>query len=486
MGENSRDPLLAMEPQYATSMINIFPKGNYGEVRRGYRVHSSGMGSGAVATLAQHVSLTGSRKLIAAANGNIYNATTYNGTASSLGSGYASNYWQTVNYLANLILVNGADQPKKYDGTSLTDAVYTGIADDSKLVDVCVFKERLFFIEKDTTNFWYGAAGTITGALTAFEVGDYLNHGGYLQSISSWTSNTGSGMQDMLVLVSSEGEILTYSGIDPATDFELVGRYKVPTPHGRRCTQNVGADLFILHQQGITSISQLVGGIDVSAGFKQFTNTIAPTFAAASQSFGNNRNWEVFFYPRGQWGMVNVPASSVSSYQFVMNTETGAWCQFRSVPSITWCLFNDLPYFGGPDGKVYQADVTNSDNSSAINAFVRFAFNFFGDKTRTKLFHLASAQIIGSSNARLSFGIDVDGSSDITTDTIEITTGQGSEWDESDWDVTSWGQEFVYSTQWEGIYGNGRAAALKISGKFKDVAIKFSSAQVQFEVGGYL
>lgn len=487
LGENSRDPLLAMADKYAVSMNNFFPKGTYGELRRGYRSHSTSLGTGAVETIAAYYSAGGTEKLIGCANNSIYDATTFGAAATSKASGFTSNRWQTVNYLDKLILVNGVDQPQQYDGSTVSNAAYTGIADDNKLVDVCVYKERLFFVEKDSASIWYLPVGTVTGALTQFPVKDFMRGGGYIQAISTWTANTGAGLSDLLVVITSEGEILTYTGTDPATDFSLDGRYMIPKPHGRRCKRNIGADLFILHQQGITSLGQLISGVDVATGFTQFTNAIAPTFTSASDLYGSNTGWDIFFYPRGQWALINVPIASNSvSKQFILNTETKAWCQFTGINSLCWCLFQEKAYFGGADGTIYQADITGSDNGSAINASVKFAFNFFNDSSSTKLFHMARADIAGSNDANLLFAMDVDGQSTMSTDSIDITEQEGSEWDTSPWDSTPWGQESFYSTNIEGLQAEGKAGALKISGKFRNVAIKIMGAQVYFEKGGYI
>jgi hypothetical protein len=445
------------------------------------------LGSGAVETLAAYTSVTGSKKLLGCANSRIYDATTYDAAATSLASGFTSNRWQTATYLGIMILVNGVDQPQQYNGTAVSAANYTVIADDAVLVDVCTFKERLYFVAKDTTSFWYGATGTVTGALTQFEIGDFLTLGGYIQAIASWTTNSGSGMQDLLVLISSEGEVLTYSGTDPGTDFALEGRYYLPRPHGRRCKRNIGADLFILHQQGVTSISQLISGIEVATGYAQFTDAIAPTFASASSLYGDNVGWEIFFYPRGQWGVVNIPTSSqAQAKQYVINTKSGAWCQFQGLDALCWCLYDSKPYFGGADGKVYQADITNSDNSTVINANVKYSFNYFGVRDRKKLFNMAAAQVITSGNTKFFFNVDVDGQNQILADTVEVSSPTGSAWDTSSWDTTDWGEERGYLTNWEGLTGYGRAAALRVSGRFLNTSVQLSSAQIVFELGGYL
>jgi hypothetical protein len=487
-GENSRDPILEMDQRYAINLTNIFPEGSYGELRKGYRVHSSGMGSGAVPFLYEYALQTGARRLVAGANGQLYNASILSGSATSLGSGFSSNLWQACTYLNKAIFVNGVDQPQQYDGTTLSAANYTGIADDAKLMDVCVYKERLYFIDKDNQSFWYGATGTVTGALTEFEVGDFLTKGGFLQKIASWTTNTGSGMQDLLVLVSSEGEILTYSGTDPATDFAIEGRFFIPRPVGlRKCAKNIGADLFILHMEGVTSLGSLIQGLDASTAYTQFTDLIAPTYVKATQQYGSNTGWDFAFYPAANWAIINVPTSSDSNfYQHIMNTKTGAWCRFQGIRAVSWCTYNNLIYFGGTDGKVYQANYGANDNDQPIEAKIKFPFNYFNVRDRIKLFHTASAQIMSSSDVSFNFSMDVDGQDSTIDGTSTVSGAMGSSWDTSDWDTSSWADEEVYSTTWEGLYGLGRSGALKISGKFSNIRLRFSSAQVIYEIGGYL
>ena len=68
-GWNTRDPLEDMDPQYAVELVNVFPRARDGALRRGFAVHSTGMGSGAVPTLIEYAGETGTRQLIAAANG---------------------------------------------------------------------------------------------------------------------------------------------------------------------------------------------------------------------------------------------------------------------------------------------------------------------------------------------------------------------------------------------------------------------------------
>lgn len=484
-GWNTRDAAAAMEPLYALILDNVFPRGNDGRLRRGCQIHASGLG-GTIGSILEFPLANGSNQLIAAADGKVWNATTFGAAPTSLGTGFNSNRWEHSIYASTLILVNGVDQPQQYDGTTLSAAAYTGIADDAVLCDVVVFKERLYFLELDSTSFWYGSTGAVTGALTEFDVGDFLSLGGYLQAIASWTTNTGLGLQDLLVLVSSEGEILTYSGTDPATDFAMTGRYVVPKPHGRRCVKNLGADCFILHQEGVTALSQLIEGIVVAGGYTQFNDAIAPTFRTASQMYGDNTGWELQFVPELSWSLINVPTSSASSIQYVMNSRTGAWCRFTGMSATCWALLEGQPFFGAPDGNIYQADYGESDNGAVINWEVKWAFNYFGDFTRRKLFTLASAQIVGSQGIEFLFNIDTDFQQRTITDTVEVLEGGGSEWDEDDWDVADWADDTAFSGEWRGINGIGRAGALRMKGSFANVSMAISGAQIIYETAGYL
>ena len=486
-GENSRDPILEMDPRYAISLVNVFPQGSYGELRKGYREHSTGLGTGAVQFLYEFSLQAGTRQLIAGANGNLYNASAVGVAATSIKSGLTSNWWEATTYLNTAIFVNGADQPLQYDGTTVSNAAYTGIADNANLYDVCVYKERLYFIDKNNQSFWYGATGTLTGALTEFEVGDFLVKGGYLQAISSWTTNTGSGMQDLLVLISSEGEILTYSGTDPATDFALEGRFFIPRPIGqRRCAKNIGADLFILHREGVTSLGSLMQGVDASGAYTQFNDLIAPTYSRATQQYGDNTGWELCFYPSANWALINVPTSSdTNAYQHVMNTKTNAWCRFTGMRAVTWVEYNNSIYFGGVDGKVYQANYGGNDNELPITVKIKFPFNYFNIRDKIKLFHTASLQIMSSSDISFNLSMDVDGQDGAVDGSATVSTGDASEWDTSDWDTTDWGAEDQYFTNWEGLYGIGRSGALKISASFNNIRLRFSSAQVIYEIGGF-
>src|SRR5690606_28396312 len=86
-----------------------------------------------------------------------------------------------------------------------------------KLVFVTVWKNRIWFIEKDSTNAWYTTSGTFQGALTKFNFGNKFRYGGILTALYDWTLDSGTGADDLLVSVSSAGDVVVYSGTDPSS-----------------------------------------------------------------------------------------------------------------------------------------------------------------------------------------------------------------------------------------------------------------------------
>lgn len=493
-GWNGRDSLDAMEEGYAVRLCNIFPETNYVSLRKGFRVHATGMGTGAVQTLAELVTEAGTRKLVACANGNIYDASTYNAAATSLDSGFTSNKWQTANFRNKLILVNGADQPQQYDGSAVSDAAYTGIADDANLISVEVYKSRLYFVQKDTASVWYGGVDAITGGLTEFDVGSLLRLGGYVMYAGSWSNDSGAGMQDLFVIVSSMGETLIYNGTYPGEDgttagaeaWQLVGRYFLPVPLGRRAFMNLAGDLVILTDQGAVSLAAVFAqGKDEI--YRMVTDLIADPYQDGARAYAANFGWCGLSYPRGHMAIINVPTvADGNADQWVMNTLSGAWTKFQNIKASSWTTYSDKPYFGGMDGKVYEFDIGADDGGDVIDFEIKTAFNYFGDRRSEKRFLMARPLFIGDTAMRFLMNVDCDFEDRTITDTITTTGVSGAEWDVADWDSSSWDGGATYRADWYDLSGHGRCAALRIKGSSTNALFNLSAINVTFEIGGLM
>ena len=75
----------------------------------------------------------------------------------------------------------------------------------SSLSQVAVFKNRLFFLAKDSSKLWYGELNAITGTLSDIDLGLVNEMGGNCIAIGSLTLDTGVGVDDLLAVFMSRG-----------------------------------------------------------------------------------------------------------------------------------------------------------------------------------------------------------------------------------------------------------------------------------------
>lgn len=390
-GWNTRDALDVMRPEDAVTLENWFPDEGKVVLRGGYAQHATGVGSGDVETVAEFHSGS-TRKLIAAGGGSIYDATS-SGAASSLASSFSENRWQWVNFDAKMGLVNGTDAPQEYDGSTVGAMTISGTGlTVANIIGIMAHKSRTYFFMDDSQDFWYSAVNTLGGACTKFPLSRVGTFGGKLVCMGSWNTRGGASdwagggtSEDLAVFVMSSGEVIMYRGSDPgdATDWILVGVYQISAPLDVRGIVRRGSDLVIATREGAVSMADVVRqGLQSTEG--AISDKIRPTFKQSVVDYGANSGWQLHMHPAGKYLLANIPISSTEFEQYVMNAETGAWCNFTGMNAPAWGNYNDEIYFGGTDGKVYKADTGNEDAGSSIQGDAETAYSYFGSRGTIK------------------------------------------------------------------------------------------------------
>jgi hypothetical protein len=142
-----------------------------------------------------------------------------------------------------LFAVNGVDSAKTFDGATWAVPAIT-VATSANWNYIALHKRRIWAVEKNTMNLWYLAVDSIAGAATQFPVGALFKKGGHVVAIGSWTIDNGSGVDDLLAIATSAGEIAIYQGTDPASvaTWDLVGVYTVGRPVGDKPFLDYGGD----------------------------------------------------------------------------------------------------------------------------------------------------------------------------------------------------------------------------------------------------
>ena len=114
-----------------------------------------------------------------------------------------------------LIVVNDAgDLPLRFDGTTWTTLTparsparwaQPSLAGEN-LVYVCKYRNRLFFIERNSMNAWYLGINAIGGVLEMIPLSGAASKGGKLLFCAVWSLDAGDGIDDKLVFCTDLGE----------------------------------------------------------------------------------------------------------------------------------------------------------------------------------------------------------------------------------------------------------------------------------------
>lgn len=493
-GWNRRDAIPLMDSKDAIRLDNWIPDTNSVHLRSGYATHAAIAATAtAVETLIPyHSTNTATAKLFAAIPTAIYDVTAA-ATASSTAvaqSSLTNGRWQ-YDQMTNtsgtyLMLANGADAPRLFDGTTWTTASVTATGlTTSNIISIHNHMNRLWLIEESQLRVWYLATSAIAGIPTPFALP--FTMGGKLLAMGSWTRDGGSGPDDFAVFVTSRGEVLVYAGTDPSssTTSALVGRFHIPEPVGRRCLINAGSDLGILTSQGLVPLSQILGMTTGAASRASFTDKISGQFRDQYQTSGTAFGWQCIEYPKQNLLIINVPISERSTqHQYVMNINTGAWCRFTNINAGCWALKGDELYFGGNDAVVRKFDTGQLDGSSNITGTLQSAYGTFGS-VQTKRFTMGRPLFLAPSgyNPPVTIQTDYD-ESEPSVSVVAVAAG-GTQWDAAQWDSFQWAGGAVPSLGWQGVTGQGRAASIAFGVSSRE-ALTYNGADIGFEKGTYL
>lgn len=459
-GWNARDSLDEMEDTDAIVLDNWFPGFGSCQIRRGSASYATGLG-GTVGFLAEF-NAGSSRKFIAGANGRIWDISVA-GAGVSLAMGFASNNWEWAQFDdsaggARIGLVNGSDAPQIYNGAVIAAMTISGVGlTPANLNGIHIYKNRSYFWDSRTQEFWYSATNALGGALTKFPLGRVQGTGGNITAIGTWSQDAGDGLADLLVFVLSSGDILVYqSDGDPgATTFSLVGRYATGAPITKRGVKKIGADLLMVTKAGYLSLTDIVAQGRVAENRRSISSKIRSAAITAAQNFGANTGYELFHYPRGNMLLVNIPTGADTSFQHVMNTETLSWCRFTGMNARCFGLYNDLSYFGTPSGTVLQADTGTTDSGAGILADGQTSWNYLSERRRTKRVSGTRAVLRATGNVSYQIGAAMDFQNITMQPSQSIGFGEGAFWDEPFWDDPFWADEYVTSWAWSSMNASG-------------------------------
>jgi hypothetical protein len=493
-GWNARDSVATMDERDAILLQNWFPKPSQVVIRKGYVNWATGI-TGQVESIMSYVGAA-TAKLFAANSGNIYDVTSQGAVGAAVQTGLTNGRWQYVNYATGsgtfyIYAVNGQDKPRLYDGTTWTaiDGVstpaITGVT-TTTLIHINVFKTRLFFVQSGTMKAWYLPVNSIGGAATALDFSSIFRMGGSLQAMATWTIDGGYGMDDHAVFITSEGEIAVYRGTDPSSPstWALVGVYSIGSPVGRRCFVKYAGDLLMITKDGVSPLSKALISSRVTSR-TNITEKIQDAVSSAVSSYGNNFGWQMEVFPNENMLFVNVPIAIGAQQQYVMNTITGAWCNFTGWNANVITLHRDDLYFGG-NGVVAKIWQGNSDNGANIVANAIPAYNYFGSRSTLKNWRMVRPVFAADGPFGVLIGLNTDFDTTDPVGTPTFSPSNAALWDSAIWDTSVWGGLANIAKDWQTCYGLGYCATLHVLAATNTSNVSWAATDFVFERGGIL
>lgn len=491
-GWNARDSLANMEVTDAVTMNNFFPTVSSVNLRGGYQKWSTGI-TGQVQSIMAYETGTVSQ-LFGFADGSVYDCTTKGAVGAPVKTGLTNSKFEHINVTTPggsfLYAVNGLDDPLLYNGTtwasinaSSSPIAITGVT-TNKFDNVTLFKNRVWFIEKNSLKAWYLPTNSVGGAAEVLDLSSIARMGGYIVSVAAWTIDAGYGVDDNLVFVTSQGEIIVYRGTDPASasTWALAGVWKLGAPVSRRCLYKYGGDLLILSLDGLLPLASALQSSRLDPRVN-LSDKIQGAITEATTAYQNSFGWAILYHAKNNALWINVPVSEGNQEQFVMNTITKSWTRFTGWAANCWETFKDNPYYGGNGfvGLAWTEDY--ADDGQNINAVSLQAFNYFGTRGVKKYFTRARPSIFTDGTPNIFVGINTDFNVADSTAALSYSPTVYGKWDSGLWDSALWSTGNVITNNWQGITGLGYCGGIQLKSASSGLQLEWASTDVVYQSG---
>jgi hypothetical protein len=372
-------------------------------------------------------------------------------------------------------------------GTYVVVHAITGV-NSNTFINNNVFKERLFYVEKDTMNVWYLGTKAVSGAASKLDFGSVAKLGGYIQAMGTWTIDAGQGVDDYAVFVTNMGEVIVYEGTDPsdATKWALRGVWSLGATFTRRCFTKFGGDLLLITQEGLVPLAAALQSSRLDPRVN-LTDKIYGAFAQATTLYSTNFGWEIQYFAKAQMLIVNIPTNT-GKEQYVMNNITKSWGRFTNIEATTFEIHNENLYFGG-NGYVGKFWDTYADNGNVINATVQQAYNYFESRGQNKRFTLVRPIFLtdnGLPSVLCAINTDFDTQSQLGQVSFNPTALTIGVWDVATWDNNFWGGTLAVNKDWQGVSGIGYCASISLNVASKGIEVHWASTDFVMERGGVI
>lgn len=374
---------------------------------------------------------------------------------------------------------------------------------DPALFDfVMIWKNRVWFVERDSANAWYLDTNQIFGDVTQFNFGAQFRFGGSLRVLKNWTLDGGDGIDDRLVAVSGAGDVIVYQGVDPdsADDsfgFGLVGSWYIGrVPAGNRIAKDYGGEVYVLSVQGLVPLSLLLkGSVDISNDQLYITAKISPYIRGVLSQTFNDFGWHIHIHPNQSYLYVNAPpVFNQPHIGFAMHFGNFGWAMARGISKNHSANWNGEVYWVDAErnkifferGNVDEVLLDDEEGQpQAIEWNLLTAYAHLSNPSSYKRCQYIRPMFVGGGEPAFFVSAQYDYDLSEHGQVPPISESVAGVWDDALWNQGVWGGSVSASDNPRGANGLGRHIAIYMTGR-SAFPVTLVAFDMSFDVGGLM
>jgi len=364
----------------------------------------------------------------------------------------------------------------------------TGV-NSNTFVNVNLFKNRLYFTQKDTLACWYLDPDAIGGPASPLYFGGIARNSGYLQAMGTWTLDAGQGADDYAVFVTSMGEAIVYNGTDPDSPdtWALKGVWQLGQTFSRRCFFKWAGDLLLLTQDGLVPLASALQSSRLDPRIN-LTDKIYYAVSQAATTYFANFGWQINFFASENMLILNIPIDT-GTEQYVMHSITKSWGRFTGIQAYCWEVSGDADIHFGGNGIIGDFYHIDSDDGNNITAAAQQAYSYFDSPGQLKRFTMVRPTLQSSGGVPNVFcGLSTDFDTEINLGQVSFNPDANSEgiWDTSKWDNATWVGGLTTTKIWQGVTGIGFTGSINLNVAARNIELHWVSTDYIMERGGVI
>lgn len=351
---------------------------------------------------------------------------------------------------------------------------------------VLTHQNRVWFADRDNLTVYYLPVQQKSGALKQLPLTALFKRGGTVRAVYTWTIDGGGGMDDKLVIFSSNNECAIYAGTDPDTDFSLVGVFRFDSPMSKHCVVNYGGELYVLISTGLVPLSVLM-----KAETEQLGSTdkgVVSAFQPVAEKYRDRNGWQVILDHSTGRMICNMPLGAANRYkQMVRKMPTTFYASWSALPSRCWQWIDSRLYIGTDDGRLLEVSSNYlSDDGQPIRVDMQPSWSNF--KTPAyKDFKMIRPYITTDGEPKPFVDVKVDYDTSPPLNQPDVSFSQaGADWETGTWDEDFWAGGDIVVSNWNGVASAGNVGAPRLVAFISNCHFGVSGFDVIFEQGSIM